>query len=76
VVQPAFLDQWANFSYVEKIQWEKWAAFLLIGKRFLVQQNVDNVGKIQENEMRFFKSKNVLNTYFRSHPGVFLVYFK
>jgi hypothetical protein len=25
------------------------AAFLLIGKKLLVQQNIDNVGKMQEN---------------------------
>jgi hypothetical protein len=54
VAQPGFLDQWANFYCAEKTQWAKWATFLLMGKKFLVQQNIDNVGKIQENEMMLF----------------------
>jgi hypothetical protein len=37
VAQPGFLDQWANFSCVEKNQWAKWAALLLIGKKFFVR---------------------------------------
>jgi hypothetical protein len=51
VAQPAFLDQWANFSCAEKNRWAKWAVFLLIGKKFLAQQSIDNVEKIQ-NKMK------------------------
>jgi hypothetical protein len=45
VAQPGFLDQWANFSCVEKKRWAKWARFLLIGQNFLAQQSTDNVEK-------------------------------
>jgi hypothetical protein len=33
VAQTGFLDQWANFSCVEKKRWAKWARFLLIGHK-------------------------------------------
>jgi hypothetical protein len=45
VAQPGFLDQWANFYCAEKNQWAKWATFLLMGKKLLVQQNIRNVEK-------------------------------
>ncbi len=32
----------------------KWAVFLLMGKKLLVQQNIRNVEKKQENEISFF----------------------
>jgi hypothetical protein len=54
VAQPGFLDQWANFYCTEKNQWAKWAAFLLMGKKLLFQQNIRNVEKKQENETSFF----------------------
>jgi len=34
VAYPGFLDQWANFSCVEKKQRAKWARFLLVGEKF------------------------------------------
>jgi hypothetical protein len=48
VAQPGFLNQWANFSCVEKKQWAKWARFLWIGQKFLAQQSTDNVEKTQK----------------------------
>jgi hypothetical protein len=45
VAQPGFLDQQASFYYTEKNQWAKWAAFLRMGKKLLVQQNIRNVEK-------------------------------
>ncbi len=45
VAQPGFLDQWANFSCVEK---KRWARFLLTGQKFLAQQSTDNVEKTQK----------------------------
>jgi hypothetical protein len=45
VAQPGFLDQWTNFSCVEKKRWAKWARFLLIDQQFLAQQSTDNVEK-------------------------------
>lgn len=43
VTQPDLSDQRANFLYVEKRQWAKWASFLLMGKKFLPSQYVENV---------------------------------
>jgi hypothetical protein len=54
VAQPGFLDQWANFSCVEKKWWAKWARFLLIDQKFLAHQGTDNVEKNKKNDMRFF----------------------
>jgi hypothetical protein len=48
VAQLSFLDQWANFCFVEKKRWAQWARFLLIGQTLLVQQSTDNVEKTQK----------------------------
>ncbi len=49
MAQLGFLHQWANFSCAEKNQWAEWAAFFADRQKILGQQNIDNVGKIQEN---------------------------
>jgi hypothetical protein len=48
VAQPGFLDQWANFSCVEKNRWAKWARFLLTGQRLLAQQSTGNAEKTKK----------------------------
>jgi hypothetical protein len=33
VAQPELFDRWANFAWVRKNRWAKWAGFLLMGQR-------------------------------------------